>query len=117
MIFETKRLIIRNFRDEDRAIFAAIAGKPEVRLYHARQVSRANSDAFIDRQIETINEIGCGYAVVERKTDGAVVGDVGMRPMKGEAIERLLTALCACAVDVDPEWLEYLNDDEEAASP
>ena len=84
MIFETNRLIIRNFRDEDRAIFAAIACKPEVRLYHTRVVSRANTDAFIDRQIETINEIGCGYAVVERKADGAVIGEVGMRPMKGD---------------------------------
>ena len=62
---ETNRLIIRNFRYEDRAIFAAIAGKPEVRLYLARQVSRANSDAFIDRQIETINDSGFGLAVFE----------------------------------------------------
>ena len=84
MIFETNRLIIRNFRDEDRAILAEIASKPEVRLYHTRVVSRANSDAFIDRQIETINEVGCGYAVVERKADGAVIGEVGMRPMKGD---------------------------------
>jgi len=84
MIFETNRLIIRNFRDEDRAIFTAIAGKPEVRLYHAGLVSRPNSDAFIDRQIETINKVGYGYAVVERKADGTVVGDVGMRPMKGD---------------------------------
>ena len=84
MIFETARLIIRNYRDDDRPIFAAIAAKPEVRRYHTRVVSRANTDAFIDKQIETLATIGCGYAVVERKADGAVVGDVGMRPMTGD---------------------------------
>ena len=81
VIFQTNRLIIRTDRDADRPIFAAIAAAPEVRLYHTRVVSRARSDAFIDAQIETIREIGCSYAVVERKADGAVVGDVGMRPM------------------------------------
>jgi len=79
MIFQTERLIIRNYRTDDRPIFAAIATAPEVRLYHTRVVSRADTDAFIDKQIETINTIGCGYAVVERKADGAVVGDVGIR--------------------------------------
>ena len=84
MIFATSRLIIRDYRDEDRAIIFAIAGNPLTRLYHMRVVSRADTDAFIDRQIETIRDIGCGYAVVERKADGAIVGDVGMRPMKGD---------------------------------
>lgn len=81
MIFTTTRLIIRNYRDEDRAIFAAIAAKPAVRAFHTRVVTRANTDAFIDKQIATLETIGCGYAVVERRADGAVVGDVGMRPM------------------------------------
>ncbi len=84
MIFETERLIIRDYRDSDRAIIFAISAKPEVRLFHTRVVSRADTDAFIDAQIETLRDIGCGYAVVERKADGAVVGDVGMRPMKGD---------------------------------
>ena len=84
MIFTTARLIIRDYRDEDRAIFAAIAAKPAVRTYHTRVVSRANTDAFIDKQIATLKSIGCGYAVVERRADGVVVGDVGMRPMTGD---------------------------------
>ena len=81
MIFETERLIIRDYRHEDRAVFFTIAGKPEVRLFHTRVVTRAECDAFIDAQIETIRDLGCGYAVVERKADGAVVGDVGIRPV------------------------------------
>ncbi len=84
MIFSTSRLIIRNYRDEDRAIFDAISRQPLTRLFHTREVSRARTDAFIDRQIETIRDIGCGFAVVERKADGAVVGAVGMRPMPGD---------------------------------
>lgn len=84
MIFSTARLIIRDYRDSDRAIFFAIAGNPLTRRFHTRVASRAGTDAFIDKQIETIRDMGCGYAVVERKADGAVVGSVGMRPMKGD---------------------------------
>ena len=81
MIFQTARLIIRNYGDEDRPIFAAIAAEPDVRLFHTRVVTRTDTGAFIDAQIETLRDIGCGYAVVERKPDGAVIGDVGIRPM------------------------------------
>ncbi len=81
MIFETGRLIIRNYRDEDRPIFAAIVGNPKARPYHRSVASRAESDEFIDRQIETLGNVGYGFAVVERKSDGAVVGEVGMRPV------------------------------------
>jgi RimJ/RimL family protein N-acetyltransferase len=81
MIFETERLIIRNYRDEDRPIFAAIVGNPEARVYHRNVVTRAESDDFIDEQIETLHKSGFGYAVVERKADGAVVGEVGIRPV------------------------------------
>ena len=81
MIFETERLIIRNWRDEDRPVFAAIVANPQARIHQPGVVTRAESDAFIDRQIETIERIGCGFAVIERKADGAVVGDGGIRPV------------------------------------
>ena len=81
IIFETERLIIRNHRAEDRPVFATIAGNPQTRIYHTGVVTPAESDDFIDKQIETITETGCGYAVVERKADGAVIGDVGIRPV------------------------------------
>ena len=81
MIFETERLIIRNWRDADRPVFAAIVGNRQARIHQPGLVSRAESDAFIDRQIETIDRIGCGFAVVERKADGAIIGDGGIRPV------------------------------------
>jgi RimJ/RimL family protein N-acetyltransferase len=81
MIFETERLIIRNWRDADRPVFAGIVADPRARIHQPGVVSRAESDAFIDRQIETIDRIGCGFAVVERKSDGAVIGDGGIRPV------------------------------------
>ena len=81
MIFQTERLIIRDWRDEDRPVFAAIVANPQARVHQPGLVSRAESDAFIDRQIETIERIGCGFAVVERKSDGAVIGDGGIRPV------------------------------------
>ncbi len=81
MIFETERLIIRNWRDADRPVFAAIVGNRQARIHQPGVVTRAESDAFIDRQIETILTTGCGFAVVERKADGAVIGDGGIRPV------------------------------------
>ena len=84
MIFTTSRLIIRNYRDTDRAILFGISANPLTRAYHTRVPDRVENDAFIDAQIATLNSVGCGYAVVERKEDGAVLGDVGMRPMGGD---------------------------------
>ena len=43
-------------------------------------------------------------------------GKSGDRAAISEAIERLLLALSEYAVDIDPEWFEYHNDDEEGAS-
>ena len=60
---------------------AAIVGNPAARVNMPGLLSRAKSDAFIDRQIETISAIGCGFSAVERKADGAVVGDAGLRPV------------------------------------
>ena len=48
MIFETERLIIRNYRDEDRPVFAAIAGNLAARVFHLSPFTRTESDAFID---------------------------------------------------------------------
>ncbi|MFP6740582.1 MAG: GNAT family N-acetyltransferase [Alphaproteobacteria bacterium] len=79
MIFETERLIIRNYINEDRPVFAAIACNPAARVFHLSALTRAESDAFIDVQIATIDGAGYGFAVVERKADGAVMGDVGLR--------------------------------------
>lgn len=45
---------------------------------------------FVDKQVATIDAFGYGLAVVERKTDGAIIGDVGIRrvpnhlPFSGE---------------------------------
>ena len=44
MIFETERLVIRNYRNEDRPVFAAIAGNPQTRIYHTGVVTPAESD-------------------------------------------------------------------------
>ena len=81
IIFETERLVVRNYRAEDRPVFAAIAGNPQARIYHLGVVTPAESDDFIDKQIETITRAGYGFAVVERKADGVVIGDVGIRPV------------------------------------
>ena len=51
----TERLLMRRWRDEDRAPFAAMNADPVVMRYSPRTMSHEESDAFVDR-IEARNE-------------------------------------------------------------
>ena len=60
-MIETERLILRAFRDEDRAPFAAINGDPRVGDWLGGAIDRAASDALLDRINEDIARLGyCG---------------------------------------------------------
>ena len=48
-MIETERLILRPWRDEDRAPFAAINGHPEVGAWLGGTIDRETSDALVDR--------------------------------------------------------------------
>ena len=77
-MIETERLILRAFRDEDRAPFAAINGDPRVADWLGGAIDRAASDALLDRINEDIARLGyCGWAA-ERKVDRALVGMIGL---------------------------------------
>lgn len=81
MILETERLIIRPWRDEDREPYAAMVGDPHVRRFYLVTMNREQSDAAIDTFIEFQKRDGYGFLAVERKSDGAFIGDVGMIPV------------------------------------
>jgi RimJ/RimL family protein N-acetyltransferase len=79
MIVETPRLLLRPWQDGDRAAFAAINADAEVRRYYYPSIlSRAESDALIDEQIEHLRLHGFGFVAVQRKSDGALIGGAGL---------------------------------------
>ena len=78
-MIETDRLILRAFRDEDRAPFAAINGDPRVADWLGGVRDRAASDELVDRINANIARLGYDFWAVERKTDGVLVGMIGLR--------------------------------------
>ena len=72
----TARLRLRRWRDEDRAPFAAISADPVVMEHFPATLTRAESDAFVDRIEAHFDEHGYGLWALE--ADGAFVGFTGL---------------------------------------
>ena len=75
---DTARLRLRGWRDADRAPFAALNADPEVMRYLSKQLSREESDAFVDRIMARWAERGHGLWAVERQADGTFLGFTGL---------------------------------------
>ncbi len=78
-MIETERLILRAFCDEDRAPFAAINADPRVGDWLGGVRDRAATDQLIDRINDGIARAGYDFWAAERKSDGALVGMIGLR--------------------------------------
>lgn len=92
-MIDTPRLLLRPFRDEDRAPFAAVNADPRVNEWLGGPIDRAASDAIVDRVNAHIAEHGFGFWAAELKTKGQVIGFIGLQtvaagaPPVGPAIE------------------------------
>ncbi len=69
-VIETDHLILRGFRDSDRDSFAAMNADPEVMRYFPAPLSRAESDALLDRARCKWRELGLCYFAAEVKGAG-----------------------------------------------
>jgi ribosomal-protein-alanine N-acetyltransferase len=74
----TERLILRRWRESDREAFAHLNADPEVMRYFLRPLSRAESDAFMERVEAAFEVRGYGLWAVERCEDGAFLGLTGL---------------------------------------
>jgi RimJ/RimL family protein N-acetyltransferase len=79
----TERLLLRQWRDEDRAPFAALNADPVVMEHFPSTMTREASDAFVDFNIATIAERGWGLWAVE--ANGEFIGFVGLNEPRFEA--------------------------------
>ena len=75
---ETERLIIRNWEDRDRVTYASFLADPVLRRFFRSVIDAETASRWIDGYIEELAETGFGWRAVERKSDGALIGDAGI---------------------------------------
>jgi RimJ/RimL family protein N-acetyltransferase len=74
----TTRLLLRPWRDDDRAPFAALNADPRVVEFLPGPLSRSESDALVDRIVGHFDQHGFGFWAVEAPGVEAFVGMVGL---------------------------------------
>ena len=75
-VLETQRLLLREWRDQDRAPFARLNSDPMVMEHFPTTLSVEESNAFVD-SIETAWAKGFGLWAVEDRTTGEFIGYTG----------------------------------------
>jgi ribosomal-protein-alanine N-acetyltransferase len=85
MALETERLILREWRDEDREPFARMNGDPSVMEYMPALLTRAESDALVERIEVYFAEHGFGPWAAELKATGEFIGYIGLWTPRFEA--------------------------------
>lgn len=82
-LIETERLRLREFSENDLGVWAACLGDPEVvRFLGGTPFSREDSWRRMVLARGLWDVLGYGYWAVERKADGALVGQVGFADFK-----------------------------------
>lgn len=80
-MIETDRLIIRPWRDADRAPFAAMGQDPDVMRHLGPLMNRAESDAVVDRLIAIQAVLGHTFWALQRRDGGEFTGFCGLKMM------------------------------------
>ncbi|WP_016912920.1 GNAT family N-acetyltransferase [Mammaliicoccus vitulinus] len=75
---ETKRLILRNWKDEDVAKFQSMNANPEVRRYFPDILSYSATKNIIDQMKAIIDQHEIGLFAVELKETKSFIGMVGL---------------------------------------
>jgi RimJ/RimL family protein N-acetyltransferase len=81
----TDRLILRRWRDEDAAPFAAMNADPEVMEHFPATMTRTESDAFIRRIEDRFNAHEFGLWALEVVATGEFIGFTGLAEVRFEA--------------------------------
>jgi RimJ/RimL family protein N-acetyltransferase len=84
-LLATERLILRGWCASDRAPFARLNDDQRVMEYFPARLSRAESDAFVERIQASFRDRGFGLWVVERRSDAALLGFAGLIDQTFEA--------------------------------
>ncbi len=82
---ETDRLVLRNWREEDRQAFVEMNADPKVMRFFEKTRSRAEADAMLKRFVEEIDRDGYGFWALELRNSGEVIGFTGLRDVYFDA--------------------------------
>ena len=86
LVLATPRLLLRPWRDADRAPWAAMSADPEVMAFFEAPLTRAESDEFVDRTLQGFAERGgWGWFAVQERASTAFVGVAGLAPVAFDA--------------------------------
>lgn len=77
-MIETVRLRLRQWQAEDNEAFAAMSSNPQVMQYFPNLLTRAESDALIERMKSIIDTQGWGFWAVELKYSQQFIGFTGL---------------------------------------
>src|SRR5450631_3922342 len=79
---ETPRLILRPWRESDRAPFAAMNADPEVMTFFPALMTPEESDANSTRFQDAYDREGFGFLTAEFRSTGAFAGIIGAQTMR-----------------------------------
>lgn len=74
----TERLVLRQWRDEDRDVWAAMNADPRVMEHFPSALDRATADDFVDRHRARLDEHGWGLWAVEVPGVAPFIGFIGL---------------------------------------
>ena len=74
----TERLLLRRWRPEDRAPFAALNADPEVMRHFPALLTRRQSDGLADRIETHMERVGWGLWAMEERATGRFLGFTGL---------------------------------------
>lgn len=86
IILETDRLIIRNWREQDRELMYRLNHDDQIMEFFSFRRNRQESDALYDRLYQMIAETGYGFYALERKDNGETIGFCGLAETRMEPI-------------------------------
>ena len=84
-VLRTPRLLLRRWREDDLAPFAAINADPAVMRHLPRPLDREQSDAFVERIEAGFETLGLGLWATEVRATGSLIGFVGLARQTFEA--------------------------------
>jgi RimJ/RimL family protein N-acetyltransferase len=80
-VIETERLILRPWKDADRAPFVAMSADPAVMDTLGGVLSEEAAHAYVDAGAKRLAVFGFCRWALERREDGAFIGAVGLAPI------------------------------------
>ena len=78
VILETPRLRLREMTPKDIDFVAAMMAHPEVNFFYERRFTRAESEVWLERQLERYRRDGRGLWLAERRETGLPIGQIGL---------------------------------------